>query len=112
WCNPPRIGCATISPNPLDCTRGWRVLPKRNVWFIPARAGNAHFEMVRGPPSKVVSWRNELVTRTEKGKDGEPVMVVMPRVTIVDADKISDEAAAAVAEVWQTANEALRVKPT
>ena len=61
---------------------------------------------------KVVSWRNELVTRTEKGKDGEPVMVevVMPRVTIVDADKISDEAAAAVAEVWQTVNGALRVK--
>src|SRR5947208_15300780 len=26
---------------------------------------------------KVVSWRNELVTRTEKGKDGEPVMVLM-----------------------------------
>ena len=48
---------------------------------------------------KVVSWRNELVTRTEKGEDGEPVMVLMPRVTIVDADKISDEAAAAVAEV-------------
>ncbi len=61
---------------------------------------------------KVVSWRNELVTRTEKGKDGEPVMVevVMPRVTIVDADKISDEAAAAVAEVSQTVNGALRVK--
>ena len=36
---------------------------------------------------KVVSWRNELVTRTEKGEDGEPVMVLMPRVTIVDADK-------------------------
>jgi hypothetical protein len=53
---------------------------------------------------KVVSWRNELVTRTEKGKDGEPVMVLMPRVTILDADKISDEAAAAVAEVWQTVN--------
>jgi len=34
---------------------------------------------------KVVSWRNELVTRTEKGEDGEPVMVLMPRVTIVDA---------------------------
>jgi hypothetical protein len=34
---------------------------------------------------KVVSWRNELVTRTEKGKDGEPAMVLMPRVTIVDA---------------------------
>src|SRR5260221_5023827 len=30
---------------------------------------------------KVVSWRNELVTRTEKGEDGEPVMVLMPRVT-------------------------------
>ena len=58
----------------------------------------------------VVSWRNELVTRTEKGEDGEPVMVLMPRVTIVDADKMSGEAAAAVAEVWQTANGALRVK--
>jgi len=57
-----------------------------------------------------VSWRNELVTRTEKGEDGEPVKVLMPRVTIVDADKISDEAAAAVAEVWQTVSGALRVK--
>ena len=36
-----------------------------------------------------MSWRNELVTRTEKGKDGEPVMVLIPRVTIVDADKIT-----------------------
>ena len=59
---------------------------------------------------KVVSWRNELVTRTEKGKEGEPVMVLIPRVTIVDADKMSDEAAAAVAEVSQTVNGALRVK--
>src|SRR2546423_1075350 len=57
---------------------------------------------------KVVSWRNELVTRTEKGEDGKPVL--MPRVTIADADKISDEAAAAVAEVSQTVNGALRVK--
>jgi phage terminase small subunit len=57
-----------------------------------------------------LSWRNELVTRTEKGKDGEPVMVMMPRVSIIDADKISDEAAAAVAEVSQTVNGALRVK--
>ena len=31
-------------------------------------------------------------------------------VTIVDAYKINDEAAAAVAEVWQTVNGALRVK--
>jgi hypothetical protein len=38
------------------------------------------------------------------------VMVLMPRVTIVDADKISDEAAAAVAEVSQTVNGALRLK--
>ena len=37
-------------------------------------------------------------------------MALMPRVTIVDADKISDEAAAAVAEVWQTVSGALRVK--
>jgi phage terminase small subunit len=59
---------------------------------------------------KVVSWRNELVTRTAKGKDGEPVMVLMPRVTIIDADKMSDEAAAAVAEVSRTANGVLRVK--
>ena len=57
-----------------------------------------------------MSRRNELVTRTEKGKDGEPVMVLIPRVTIVDADKISDEAAAAVAEVSQTVNGALSVK--
>ena len=57
-----------------------------------------------------MSWRDELVTRTEKGKDGEPVMVLMPRVTNLDADKISDEAAAAVAEVSQTVNGALRVK--
>jgi hypothetical protein len=35
---------------------------------------------------------------------------LMPRLTIVDADKISDEAAAAVAEVSQTVNGALRVK--
>jgi phage terminase small subunit len=47
---------------------------------------------------------------TEKGEDGEPVMVLMPWVTIVDADEISDEAAAAVAEVSQTVNGALRVK--
>ena len=59
---------------------------------------------------KVVRWRNELVTRTEKGEDGEPVMVPMPRVTIVDADKISDEAAAAIAEVSQNANGSLRIK--
>jgi transposase len=44
------------------------------------------------------------------GSYGEPVKVLMPRVTIVDADKISDEAAAAVAEVSQTVNGALRVK--
>jgi hypothetical protein len=64
------------------------------------------------PPLHVTrrSPGNELVTRTEKGKDGEPVMVLMPRVSIVDADKISDEAAAAVAEVSQTVNGALRVK--
>jgi phage terminase small subunit len=55
-----------------------------------------------------VSWRDELVTRTEKGEGGAPVL--MPRVTIVDADKISDEAAAAIAEVSQTVNGALRVK--
>src|SRR5258708_2224085 len=40
----------------------------------------------------------------------EQVLRELPRVTIVDADKISDEAAAAVAEVWQTVNGALRVK--
>jgi hypothetical protein len=69
----------------------------------------------RGPTPKINALRadlppQKLVTRTEKGKNGEPVMVLMPRVTIVDADKISDEAAAAVAEVSQTVNGALRVK--
>jgi hypothetical protein len=60
-------------------------------------------------PSRLGDGR-EAPELTEKGEDGEPVMVMMPRVTIVDADKISDEAAAAVAEVWQTVNGALRVK--
>jgi phage terminase small subunit len=46
----------------------------------------------------------------KENPDGEPVMVLIPRVTIVDADKISAEAAAAVAEVSQTVNGALRVK--
>src|SRR5262249_18190317 len=73
---------------------------------VQARIKKIGFSDIRD----VVSWRNELVTRTEKGEDGEPVMVLMPRVTIVDADKMSGEAAAAVAEVWQTANGALRVK--
>src|ERR1700730_14389968 len=59
---------------------------------------------------KVVSWRNELVTRTEKGEDGEPVMVPMPRATMVDAEKMRDEAAAAIAEVSQNANGSLRIK--
>jgi hypothetical protein len=37
-------------------------------------------------------------------------MACLPRVTIVDADKISDEAAAAIAEVSQNANGSLRIK--
>src|SRR5215470_14388128 len=61
-------------------------------------------------PASGYSLKGAIVGRTEKGEDGEPVMVLMPRVTIVDADKISDEAAAAVAEVSQTVNGALRVK--
>ena len=82
-------------------------LNKRNGFASIAEYDDASgFSDIR----KVLSWRNELVTRTEKGKDGEPVMVLMPRVTIVDADKMSDEAAAAVAEVSQTVNGALRVK--
>ncbi len=51
----------------------------------------------------------EYITAFAQGL-AELVEVVMPRVTIVDADKISDEAAAAVAEVSQSANGALRVK--
>src|SRR5207248_10701101 len=86
---------------------GLNPLNKRNGFASIAEYDDASgFSDIR----KVLSWRNELVTRTEKGKDGEPVMVLMPRVTIVDADKISDEAAAAVAEVSQTVNGALRVK--
>jgi phage terminase small subunit len=57
-----------------------------------------------------VDAHHGITLRTSVGEDGEPVMVLMPRVTIVDADKISDEAAAAVAEVSQTVNGALRVK--
>ena len=59
---------------------------------------------------KVVSWRNELVTRTEKGEDGEPVMVLMPRVTIVPTEDLDKATLDAIAEVSQQANGALRVK--
>jgi len=60
---------------------------------------------------KVVSWRNELVTQQlEEGEGGEPKTMLMPRVSIIDADKIDGEAAKAVAEVSQQANGALRVK--
>jgi hypothetical protein len=45
-----------------------------------------------------------------KIEEGEARSVLVPRVSLVDADKISDEAAAAVAEVSQTVNGALRVK--
>ncbi len=63
----------------------------------------------------VVSWRNELVERKQEAEDdggpeGDPVMVLIPRVTIVDADKITDAAAKAISEVSQTVNGALRVK--
>ena len=62
-------------------------------------------------PVAMAFWRSLATAYADiKGKDGEPVKVLMPRVTIVDADKISDEAAAAVAEVSQTVNGALRVK--
>ena len=64
----------------------------------------------KGIPARSPSLVNRLVTRTEKREDGEPVMVLMPRVTILDADKISEEAAGAVAEVSRTVNGALRVK--
>src|SRR5207244_3844558 len=59
---------------------------------------------------KVVSWRNELVTRTDKGEDGAPVRRRLLRMGIGDAEGKANEAAAAVAEVSQTVNGALRVK--
>ena len=59
-------------------------------WLIAAGLNRVSFIVRLGPGPPC----------SEKGKDSEPVMVLMPRVTIVDADKISDEAAAAVAEVW------------
>jgi phage terminase small subunit len=60
---------------------------------------------------KVVSWRAEVTTVTS-GLDegGTPKEVLQSRVTVLDSTSLSDDTAAAVAEVSQSANGSLRIK--
>ena len=61
---------------------------------------------------KVVSWRSELTTVTEEGEGekGATKEVLVSRVTVIDSATLSDDTAAAVAEVSQGANGSLRIK--
>ena len=58
---------------------------------------------------QVVTWRAN-VTHLDEDEDGDPVMRVSNEVTISDSAELSDEAAAAVSEVSQTKDGALKVK--
>lgn len=59
---------------------------------------------------QVVSWRPE-VTLVEAEEEGQPpAKVIQSRVTVLDSATLSDDAAAAVAEVGQSAKGAMRVK--
>jgi len=57
---------------------------------------------------KVVSWRAEAVP--VQAEEGEVGQAILSRVTVLDSATIDDDAAAAVSEVSQGANGALRVK--
>src|SRR5712691_7146384 len=60
---------------------------------------------------RVVSWRPELTTVTEgEGEEGATKEVLVSRVTVIDSATLSDDTAAAVAEVSQGANGSLRIK--
>jgi phage terminase small subunit len=58
---------------------------------------------------QVIQWRAN-VTHMDEDEDGEPRLSVSSQVTINDSDAISDEAAAAILEVSQTKDGALKVK--
>lgn len=58
---------------------------------------------------KVIKWR-ALVTELEEDDDGEPVLRTTNEVVLVDSDKIDADTAAAITEISQTKDGALKVK--
>ena len=58
---------------------------------------------------EIIQWRAN-VTHLDEDEDGDPVMRVSNEVTISDSAQLSDEAAAAVLEVSQSKDGALKVK--
>lgn len=63
-----------------------------------------------GDIRQVVSWRPEMTLVEAEGEGGEPTQVMQSRVTVLDSATLSDDAAAAIAEVSQGANGVLRIK--
>ncbi|MCC6775649.1 MAG: terminase small subunit [Hyphomicrobiales bacterium] len=62
---------------------------------------------------RVVSWRPErqiVAKPDDESGEGEPVKVIMSRVTVLDSATLADNDAAAIAEVAQGANGSLRIK--
>ena len=58
-----------------------------------------------------MTWRPEMTTTVaSEGEEGEAKQVLVSRVTFLDSATLSDDAAAAVAEVSQSANGSLRIK--
>lgn len=58
---------------------------------------------------KVIKWQ-ALVTELEEDEDGEPVLRTTNEVVLVDSDKIDADTAAAITEISQTKDGALKVK--
>ncbi|GGD30856.1 terminase small subunit [Aureimonas glaciei] len=59
---------------------------------------------------QIVQWRTSVLSMEEYDETGEPVLRTTNEVTISDSASLSDEAAAAVLEVSQTKDGALKVK--
>jgi phage terminase small subunit len=60
---------------------------------------------------KVVSWRPEMTRVAEEAEDGQVAReVLVSRVTVIGSANLTDDTAAAIAEVSQSANGSLRVK--
>ena len=58
---------------------------------------------------KVLSWRSN-VEQIGENDDGEPILKVENEVTLRNSDEIDDETAAAISEISQTKDGALKVK--
>lgn len=58
---------------------------------------------------KVIKWRAN-VTQMDEDEDGEPVLRTTNEVVLVDSDKIDADTAAAITEIAQTKDGALKVK--